>query len=128
MFAPANSLWRDLHQEICSWQLAGDVLIIGGDWNEDMTTLQWKQFWIHLGLSTMDSFTGNNPYPTYFRGVKQLDNVYVSPILTTVSGGFISASAGVLGADHAALWLDIPLEVLQLTTFSAWKTQAHWLN
>jgi len=45
-----------------------------------------------------------------------------------MSGGFISASAGVLGADHAALWLDIPLEVLQLTTFLARKTQARRLK
>jgi len=42
----------DLQREIESWQQGGNLLIIGGDWNEEVSTPAWHTFWNNLGLVT----------------------------------------------------------------------------
>jgi len=38
----------DLQAAIVGWQTQGDVLIIGGDWNDDTMSLDWRNFWTGL--------------------------------------------------------------------------------
>jgi len=66
----------------------------------------------------------DKPPATYFRGVRQLDNIYVSPIFTQAQGGFILSTDATLGADHMALWLDIPLEILKMGQLAHWSHTA----
>ncbi len=103
----------DLQIQLLAWQQEGDALIVGGDWNDDTSKSDWKAFWTSLGLTAADAFN-EKPQATYFRGVRQLDNIYVSPIFTQAQGGFIPSTDATLGADHMALWLDIPLEILKM--------------
>jgi len=91
-------------------------LIIGGDWNDDTTTLEWQSLWTELGLTPLEALSGSASQATYVRGTKQLDTIYVSPLLAQAPGGFLSQADAVLGADHSALWLDIPNTILSLGT------------
>jgi len=39
---PWKKFLDDLQSHICEWQSEGDLLIVGGDWNDDTTTLDWQ--------------------------------------------------------------------------------------
>jgi len=118
----------DLQAAIVGWQTQGDVLIIGGDWNNDTMSLDWQNFWTTLGLTAVDSLNHQHSQLTYNQGQKKLDNIYMLPILKEVSGGFILASEAILGADHAALWIDIPSNILKLDTASSTRQTARRLK
>jgi len=122
---PRQQFLLDLKQCITQWQEDGDIIVVGGDWNEDTNAGPWKQFWQFLGLVLVASLSGRHPMATHTRGSNQIDNVYVSPLLAQVSVGFLLPSLGVLGADHSAIWLDIPAELLSFTLTSphAFKAQ-----
>jgi len=91
-------------------------------------SLDWRNFWTTLGLTEVDSLNYQHSQSTYNRGQKKLDNIYVSHILKEVSGGFLSASEAILGADHAALWIDIPSNILKLDTASSTRHSARRLK
>jgi len=89
-------------------------LIIGSDWNKDVLSPVWHNYGNTLGLVSPQDLIQRNPTATYNRGQKQLDMVYVSPVLYQVASGYLQCDATILGADHSALWLDIPLVLLHL--------------
>jgi len=125
---PRQQFLLDLKKCITQWQEDGDIIVIGGDWNEDTNAGPWKQFWQTLGLVPVASLSGRHPTATHTRGSNQIDNVYVSPLLAQVSAGFLSPSLGVLGADHSAIWLDIPAELLSFTLTSPQAFKARRLK
>jgi len=104
----------DLKKEIEKWQQEGDILIIGGDWNEEVSSSSWCAFWHDVGLVSLAGLIQRQPIATYSHGQKQLDMVYVSPILHQVPSGYINFSNFVLGTDHYVLWLDVPATSLYL--------------
>jgi len=55
----------DLRIQLLAWQEAGDALIVGGDWNDDISTPNWKAFWTSLGLTAAAVFD-DNPQATYY--------------------------------------------------------------
>ena len=65
---PRKQFMADLRIQLLAWQEAGDALIVGGDWNDDISTPDWKAFWTSLGLTAAAVFD-DNPQATYYRGV-----------------------------------------------------------
>jgi len=59
----------------------GDTPIISSNWNNDTAAAQWKRFWNDLGLYEPVKKGGGGPEATYNRGILQVDNIYVSPLL-----------------------------------------------
>ena len=61
---PPKRFLDDLQSHICEWQNEGDLLIVGGDWNDDTTTLDWQRYWTELGLTAVEALSGNVPQAT----------------------------------------------------------------
>jgi len=81
----------------------GDTLIIGGDWNDDTAAVQWERFWNDLGLYEPEKKGGGGPKATYNRGLLQVDNIYILPLLQQFQFEVLPITKGVCGADHKAL-------------------------
>jgi len=111
---PLQKYLTDLKSTIELWQEEGNLLIIGSDWNEDVLSPTWRNYWNNLGLVSPQGLIQHHPTATYNRGRKQLDMVYVSPALYQLVSGYLQCNEMILGADHSALWLDIPLILLHL--------------
>jgi len=78
---PLKQYMVDLKCNIEQWQQEGDLIIIGGDWNEEVSNPIWHQFWNNLGLVSPAGLINQTPTSTYYHSQKQLDMVYVAPSL-----------------------------------------------
>jgi len=73
---------QQIRQLIQEWKDLGDTLIIRGDWNDNMATTQWTHLWTEeLGLYKPTKKGGMGPENMYNRGILQVDNIYVLPLL-----------------------------------------------
>ena len=112
---PRHLFLTHLAQAIHEWQTLNDLLIIGGDWNEDTSSTNWQRYWDDLGL--LSPFQGQHQtWSTFARGNNQLDNIYISPALQPLQLGMIVPSDTFDRADHSAMWIDVEHEILGFTT------------
>jgi len=51
---PIQQYMTDLQSAIEQWQDDSDLLIVGSDWNEEVSSPSWQAFWNNLGLVTLD--------------------------------------------------------------------------
>jgi len=86
----------------------------GGDWNEEVSTYSWCLFWNILCLVSPAGLIQRPPTSTYYHGHKQQDLVYISPSLHQVASGYITFNDSIIGADHSAVWLDVPSIAIHL--------------
>ncbi len=118
--------------EVCSWQDAGEAIIILTDFNENIRKLSIKEFFEELNL--IEALTAITALPltaTHILGSNTIDGIYVSPdLLPSITGGYLAFDT-VLPSDHRALWIDVPGIILgfeeesQLQRSSARHLQCH---
>jgi len=118
----------DLKHDIEKWQADGNLLIIGRDWNEEVSSPPWRTFWHNLGLVNPEGLISRTPTATYNHGCKQLDMVYLSPSLHQVECEYLSCNNTILSADHSALWLNVPAFCLHLQAPPPNIAKGRWLK
>ena len=105
---PIHAFWSDLEAQIKEWQLAGETIILSGDWNvdsEDRAFCAWKA---RLGLiDPISKRHGKSSPGTFNRGSRRIDSFLVSSYLQTKRSGFLPF--GLLPGDHRGLYIDIPM-------------------
>jgi len=106
----------DLKSAIELWQDDGYLLIVGSDWNEEVSSPSWQAFWNNLSLVTLDGLTQQLPTAMYNCRSKQSDMVYLSPSLykVKVACGYLNCNDTILGANHSTFFLDVPATLLHL--------------
>jgi exonuclease III len=95
--APRKAFWEDLTKEVKQWINGGDQVVLMGDWNEDVREVQRK----HLGpLGLVEPLvTKHGPVPTYQRGSKAIDGIFLSKSLQMSQGGYLAFGEAML-SDH----------------------------
>jgi hypothetical protein len=103
---PRKAFWEDLTKAINTWLEAGDQLVVMGDWNEDVRDAQ-RKYMGPLGLiePIVEKY---GAAPTYQRGSKPIDGIFLSKSLQMRQGGYLAFGEAIL-SDHRALWLNISL-------------------
>jgi hypothetical protein len=114
---PRKQFITDLTVEIKKWQQAGADIILGGDFNERLGETQDGLAHLVTQCGLADVHTSNHGTDgkpnTYSRGSKQLDYIFVSPlILDYVDICGINPFHLVLHTDHRGLFLDLDLKGL----------------
>jgi len=93
---PLQEYVIDLQCKIEQWQEDGNILIVGGDWNEKVSSPPWHAFWHNLGLLSLHRLINHLPTASYNCGSKQLDMVYLSPSLHKVDCRYLSCNDTIL--------------------------------
>jgi hypothetical protein len=111
---PRTAFWDDLCKAVTIWLREGNQLIIGGDFNQDTSTItQFNQFSMRDALrqrhnSTTEELRGTPP--TYNRGATTLDTIFGTPSLVCTYGGYLEYGQVCL-SDHRSPWLDFTYQV-----------------
>ena len=105
---PIQAFWDDLEQQVKEWQMAGETIILSGDWNvdaEDRVFVAWKK---RLGLiDPIAKKHGTNSPGTFNKGKRRLDSFLVSSYLQSTKSGFLPF--GMLPGDHRGIYLDVKM-------------------
>jgi len=107
---PRDALLKDITLEMLSWQDSGDHLIILTDFNDDITDSEARIWAANLGLIEAITYLHNStPPPTYQRGSRPIDGIFIAPqLLPFASGGYL-AFGDTIPSDHWEIWLDLHL-------------------
>ena len=104
--AVISTFWQDFWDQIDKWLEAGDQLIIGGDWNTQVTNPAFlEKFSEHNLLPAMQSKHGKSLPPTYNNGSKAINEIFISSTLQITNVGY--AQFGSTMGDHRPVWLDV---------------------
>ena len=108
---PIQAFWTDLGKDIDKWTEAEEHLILCGDWNTSVLDPDITTFMNSRGLKEAITHRhGDSPPPTYQRGSKSIDGVFVSGEFVGVYGGYLEY--GATPGDHRGLWIDVPQSTL----------------
>ena len=98
--------WEDFWLQIDKWISDGEQLVIGGDWNNNVTSKQFLKPFEQRGLIPVISTRfGNNLPATYNHGSYAIDEIFVSPTLHVHKAGYLEHGSNL--SDHRPLWVDI---------------------
>ena len=102
---PQAAMLEDLKTVIEQAKEEGDEIIVGGNFNMNVTTAL-TELCEHLELKNeiTTQFETGGP-PTYAGGIKQIDDILVSTTINVYQCGYppLNLSPG----DHRVIWLDI---------------------
>ena len=103
---PRTAILEDLGEQLQTWRQQGDQIVLLMDVNEEVSSRQWKRWLQQHGLRDVihDSHKGTLP-PTYHRGSKAIDGIFVSHTIQAVQCGYMPF--GQFPSDHRALWVDL---------------------
>ena len=109
---PRLAFTEDLCQEISTWLLTGDQIMVLMDMNEDVCSSPAAASLRALGLTEVILHNhGSNAPPTYNRGSTPIDGIFVtSTLLHHVKTGYLAFGEAV-PSDHRCLWVDIPFAI-----------------
>ena len=83
--------WQDFWEQIDHWIEDGDQLIIGGDWNSNVSTYVFLKDFIKRELIPVNSSRhGNELPPTYNNGSYAIDEVFVTKSLEVKGSGIFN--------------------------------------
>ena len=101
-----ETFWKDLWKDIDKWIENKEQIIIGGDWNiqvqEEELLEGFRQRNIRPVVQT--KHPGQLP-PTYNRGKKALDEIFVTEDVEIVKCGYLQH--GILTSDHCPIWVEV---------------------
>jgi len=103
----------ELLVEIKEWRVAGEQLVILGDFNDNTSQVTFKQWFQELGLvDALAHLHGQPTWPTHNRGSHPINTIYISPeLLQGTTGGYLGFDDGLL-SDHRGMWIDLQMEVI----------------
>ena len=108
---PQEAFWEDLQAEVQAAMDGGDKIVIGGDFNCDMTSARPKEFMDELGLvNPVFEMHGTEGPSTYARGSKQIDGIMLSSTLQATNAGYLPLICAV--GDHRPIWVDISVDTM----------------
>ena len=103
---PIRIFWRDFWITIDAWLEAGDKLIIGGDWNQDVRDDTFLEKFKDRNLvPAITSVHGSAGPETFNRGSKPIDELFVSSSIQVASAGYLSHGDGL--GDHRPIWIEV---------------------
>ena len=104
--AVLTTFWKDFWDQIDKWISKGEQLVIGGDWNEKVTAHKFLEPFQERGLlPAIQLRHGTSLPPTYNRGSKPIDEIFVSQTLDVIQAGY--GEFGSTAGDHRPIWIDI---------------------
>ena len=108
--SPRDEVLKDISKDIQLWQDDGDHIIVLTDFNDDVAAADAKNWAAKLGLVEAITYLNSAPVPpTYQRGSRPIDGIFIAPqLLTTAAGGYL-AFGDAIPSDHRAIWLDLHL-------------------
>ena len=105
---PQTAFWEDLQTDIQSAKDDGAQIILGGDFNCDLTGPIVLDFITNLGLSNaIFNLHGTNGPNTFVRGSTQIDGIFISSTLQVVNAGYLPLICA--AGDHLPIWIDVAL-------------------
>ena len=124
---PRLAFLQDLAIDIQLASQAGEMIIVCGDINQDVTEASIESYFVSLGLQNLifSRHPAASAPATYNRNTSQtsIDGVWASAHLNLVRGGYLDFDD--FPGDHRAIWFDISVTQLfghHLTP--VWKPQA----
>ena len=110
---PRELLLSDLSKEIKKWQELNDILVIGGDFNQDVRDSEFENWKIELGLKDpiLERHGPSNCPATCASNSHRvpIDAILISESINIESGGFLGFDEGAR-SDHRALWIELSFE------------------
>ena len=98
--------WNDFWKQIDSWLENGEQLVVGGDWNRDVTKGKWLQPFIDRNLvPAMSTKHGNNLPETHNNGTVPIDEIFYSSTLHVKQAGYLEHGSSL--SDHRPIWIDL---------------------
>ena len=103
---PRTAILEDLGKEIKQWLTEGDQIILMMDCNESTTSTSMRRWTESLGIKEifLQKHQINSIPPTYNRGTKAIDGIFVSPALEPVKSGYLAF--GEFPTDHRGIFGD----------------------
>ena len=106
---PQEAFWEDLRIDVQGAKDEGDQIVIGGDFNYDMTSPRAQELMTALGLyNAVFELHGEEGPNTYRRGSKQINAILVSSTLVVKQVGYLPLICAV--GDHRPIWIDVTRE------------------
>ena len=101
-----KTFWQDFWNQIDEWIVNGEQLIIGGDWNSNVTEASFLKPFRERHLIPVNlTRHGANLPPTHNNGSYANDEIFVSNTLEVKASGFLPHGSNL--SDHCPLWLDV---------------------
>ena len=107
---PRELFWEDLQEDIKKWRQAGELIIIGGDFNEDTQQTSVVRRFKEWGMRNIFE-GGERPPPTYNGGKNPIDGIFVSEAIRVGAKGMMGFGEGIT-SDHRCVWMDIHLDTI----------------
>ena len=103
--------WEDFWQQIDLWLLAGDQLIIGGDWNTNVSNPSFLEPFKKRNLVPVMSNKFDSPLPaTHNNGSQAIDEIFASSTISIQAAGYLEHGSTL--SDHCPLWVDVTKDTL----------------
>lgn len=104
---PRDVIFTDLQEMLSPWQTAGDTIIVGGNFNEDIRSTAITKFFNELFMQEAILPRSEQQAPnTYNRGSRPIDGIFCSAGVDIQSGGYTEFEWGI-GSTHRMVWVDI---------------------
>ena len=99
---PMKRFWTDLGTEILNWKAAGEQIIISGDWNEKVTSINIQNWMGLFGLKELiTSMHEGEPPPTFQKGKDAIDGIFRCTDFEPERAGYLGF--GQTPGDHRAI-------------------------
>ena len=97
--------WNDFWTQVDKWLDDGEQLVIGGDWNIEVTKEKFlEEFTKRNLIPVISSKFGNNLPPTHNNGSYPIDEIFASSTLKVEAAGYLEHGSNL--SDHRPLWVD----------------------
>lgn len=126
---PRVNMMHRLGDQIQKWQEEGCQVIVCGDFNEDVSKENIRQFYDQFQMRKLILHQHGTEAPcTMIKGIRPIDGIFRLNTITPLRSGYQSFEWG-LASDHRLLWIDIDMHnVLGTTTAKLWKPAARRLK
>ena len=103
---PEEVFWIDLWKEVDQWSQQGDQIVIGRDWNVDVTREEFLELFMERGLyPAITGRHGNNAPNTCNRGSEPIDEIFVSANIVVTAAVYLECGEG--EGNHRPLWFEM---------------------
>jgi len=105
--SPKDKFLTDLSRAIQTWQTEGDLVIVGGDMNDDVRSQPIQQKMRLCGLVEGPTMHHSHPPATHNRGSLPIDGIFLpNALIDHCESGYLDFGEAI-PSDHRAIWIDI---------------------